>query len=107
MLVERDRRRVRVSFIPILLFECVRTNDPGPVISMFKLVDTVTLTEELDQDNSRGRAKSIAHWGWIEAWPSGYIVLLEPKSAGGILGRSAPQMGLRTLSVHKQSEQMR
>ena len=34
ILVERDRRRVRVSFMPMLLLaECVRTSDPGTDIS--------------------------------------------------------------------------
>jgi len=34
ILVERDRRRVRVSLMPMLLFaECVRTSDPGTDMS--------------------------------------------------------------------------
>jgi hypothetical protein len=33
ILVERDRRRVRVSFMPMLLFEWVRMRDPGTDIS--------------------------------------------------------------------------
>jgi hypothetical protein len=33
ILVERERRRVRMSFMPIALLEWVRTSDPGRVIS--------------------------------------------------------------------------